>query len=176
MNIDVPKVYAASKIEQKTTEAPSSVTIITSDDVKRYGYRTLADILRSVPGFNVSYDRDYAFLGVRGVSLGDFNSRILLLVNGHRVNNNLTDGALIDTAFILDVDLIDRCSELAVGEHSEDLKRIGRTEIGRDHPPIRAVAQVPLIVHLGARPVPRLVLDDREHEVATALANVGGGV
>src|ERR1700720_4335802 len=29
MNLDVPKVYAASKVEQKTTEAPSSVTIIT---------------------------------------------------------------------------------------------------------------------------------------------------
>jgi len=108
MKLDVPRVYAASKIEQKTTEAPSSVTIITADDIKKYGYRTLADVLRSVPGFNVSYDRNYAFLGVRGVSLGDFNSRILLLVNGHRVNNNLTDGAFIDTAFILDIDLVDR--------------------------------------------------------------------
>jgi iron complex outermembrane receptor protein len=108
MNLDVPKVYAASKIEQKTTEAPSSVTIVTADEIKKYGYRTLADVLRSVPGFNVSYDRNYAFLGVRGVSLGDFNSRTLLLVNGHRVNNNLTDGAYIETAFILDVDLIDR--------------------------------------------------------------------
>ncbi len=29
-------------------------------------------------------------------------------MNGHRVNNNLTDGAFIDSAFILDVDLIDR--------------------------------------------------------------------
>ena len=29
-------------------------------------------------------------------------------MNGHRVNNNLTDGAFIDTAFILDIDLIDR--------------------------------------------------------------------
>ena len=59
------------------------------------------------PGFNVSYDRDYAFLDARGLSLGDFNSRILLLVDGHRVNNNLTDGAFIDTAFILDMDLVD---------------------------------------------------------------------
>ncbi len=108
MKLDVPRVYAASKIEQKTTEAPSSVTIITSDDIKKYGYRTLSDVLRSVPGFNVSYDRNYAFVGVRGVSLGDFNSRILLLVNGHRVNNNLTDGAFIDTAFIVDIDLVDR--------------------------------------------------------------------
>jgi outer membrane receptor for ferrienterochelin and colicins len=108
MNLDVPKVYAASKVEQKTTEAPSSITIVTADDVKKFGYRTLADVLQSVQGFNVSYDRNYAFLGTRGISLGDFNSRVLLLVDGHRVNNNLTDGAAIGTDFILDVDLIDR--------------------------------------------------------------------
>src|SRR6266487_5201639 len=108
MEIEVPKVYGASKIEQKATEAPSSITVITSDEIKRYGHRTLADALQSVQGFHVSYDRNYAFLGARGLSLGDFNSRILLLVDGHRVNNNLTDGAYVDTAFILDVDLIDR--------------------------------------------------------------------
>jgi iron complex outermembrane receptor protein len=108
MNLDIHKVYAASKVEQKTTEAPSSITIVTADEVKRYGYRTLADVLQGVQGFNVSYDRNYAFLGTRGVSLGDFNSRVLLLVNGHRVNNNLTDGASIGTDFILDIDLVDR--------------------------------------------------------------------
>ena len=108
MQIQVPTVVSASKFEQKATEAPSSVTVITSDDIKHYGYRTLADILASVPGFYVSYDRNYDFLGARGVNLGDYNSRILLLVNGHRVNNDLNDGAYIGTAFILDVDLIDR--------------------------------------------------------------------
>jgi len=108
MEIRIPTVTAASKREQKATEAPSSVTVIGSDDIKRYGYRTLADVLRSVQGLYVSYDRNYAFLGTRGVNLGDFNSRILLLVDGHRVNNDLTDGAFIDTAFILDIDLIDR--------------------------------------------------------------------
>ena len=108
MNIEVPKVYGASKFEQKTTEAPSSISLVSSDEIKRYGYRTLADVLQSLQGFHVSYDRNYAFLGTRGVNLGDFNSRVLLLVNGHRVNNNLTDGAFIDSAFILDVDLIDR--------------------------------------------------------------------
>jgi iron complex outermembrane receptor protein len=40
--------------------------------------------------------------------LGDFNSRVLLLVDGHRVNNNLTDGALIGNDFILDLDLAER--------------------------------------------------------------------
>jgi outer membrane receptor for ferrienterochelin and colicins len=108
MDIEVPKVYGASKFEQRTTEAPSSISLVTADEIKKYGHRTLADVLQSVQGLHVSYDRNYAFLGARGINLGDFNSRVLLLVNGHRVNNNLTDGAFIDSAFILDVDLIDR--------------------------------------------------------------------
>ncbi|MDB6065276.1 MAG: outer rane receptor for ferrienterochelin and colicin [Pedosphaera sp.] len=108
MELEVPVVTGASKLEQKTTEAPASVTIVGADEIKKYGHRTLGDVLRSVQGFNVSYDRNYDFLGARGVSLGDFNSRVLLLVDGHRVNNNLTDGAFIDTAFILDIDLVDR--------------------------------------------------------------------
>ena len=108
MDLEVPKVVAASKFEQKATAAPSSITVISSDQVKRYGLRTLADMLQSVQGFHVSYDRNYAFLGTRGINLGDFNSRVLLLVDGHRLNNNLTDGAFIDSAFLLDADLIDR--------------------------------------------------------------------
>jgi outer membrane receptor for ferrienterochelin and colicins len=108
MELKIPTVYGASKFDQKTTEAPSSVTVIDSDEIKRYGYRTLADVLRSVQGLHVSYDRNYAFLGTRGINLGDFNGRILVLVDGHRVNNNLTDGALIGTGFVLDIDLIDR--------------------------------------------------------------------
>jgi outer membrane receptor for ferrienterochelin and colicins len=106
--MNIPVVFRASKFEQKSTEAPSSTTVITSEDIKHYGYRTLGDLLESVPGFYVSYDRNYSFLGARGVNLGDFNSRILLLVNGHRINNDLNDGAFVDTAFILDIDLIDR--------------------------------------------------------------------
>ncbi len=107
MQLEVPVVSSASKFAQKSTQAPALVTVISADEIQRYGYRTLADVLQSVSGFNVSYDRNYAYLGTRGFSLGDFNSRTLLLVDGHRVNNNLTDGAYIDNAFILDVDLVD---------------------------------------------------------------------
>jgi iron complex outermembrane receptor protein len=107
-NVQVHTVVAASKYEQKTTEAPASVSIITQDEIKRYGYRTLAEILGSVQGFYVSNDRNYSYVGVRGMSLGDVNSRVLLLIDGHRMNDNLTDSAMIGTEFMLDVDLIDR--------------------------------------------------------------------
>src|SRR5438093_4482532 len=108
MKMEIPVVEAASKYKQKITEAPSSVTILTSDEVKKYGHRTLADILQTVPGVYVSYDRNYSFLGVRGFNLGDANDRVLLLVDGHRINNSLSDSAFIGTEFILDADLIDR--------------------------------------------------------------------
>jgi outer membrane receptor for ferrienterochelin and colicins len=109
VKMEIPTVFGASKLEQKTTEAPSSVTIIGSDEIKKYGYRTLADLLQSVQGLHVTYDRNNSFLGTRGFNSGVYpNSRVLLLVNGHRVNNNLFDGGFIGTEFLLDIDLIDK--------------------------------------------------------------------
>lgn len=109
MSLRVESVYGASGFKQKVTEAPASVTIITSVDIQKYGYRTLADILRNVPGFYVNYDRNYSYLGVRGFGLpGQYNNSIALLIDGHRLNDNIYDGALIGTEFPLDIDLIDR--------------------------------------------------------------------
>lgn len=109
MEIEVVTVYGASKFEQKITEAPAAVSIVTSSDIKRYGYRTLADILRGVRGFYTTYDRNYHYLGMRGFSRpGDYNARFLLLVDGHRINDNIYNTAFIGTEFPVDVDLIDR--------------------------------------------------------------------
>lgn len=105
--LDIPSVYGASKYEQTLAEAPSSVTIVTSDEIRKYGYRTLADILRSVRGFFVTHDRNYSYVGVRGFGRpGDYNTRILVLVDGHRLNDNIYDGVLVGTDGFLDVDLI----------------------------------------------------------------------
>src|SRR2546426_11732092 len=107
MAIDL--VYGASKHEQKVTDAPSFVSVVTADDIRRYGYRTLADVLRSVHGFYTTYDRNYTYLGVRGFSRpSDYNSRFLLLVDGHRINDNVYGRAYTGTEEGIDVDLIDR--------------------------------------------------------------------
>ena len=103
------QVYSASKHMQSASEAPASVTVVTADEIQKYGYRNLADILRSVPGFYVTYDRDYTFVGVRGFGrLGDWNSRILVLIDGHRINNNVLGQALLGNEFLVDVDMIER--------------------------------------------------------------------
>ena len=102
-------VQTASKYEQKISEAPSSVSVITSSDIEKYGYRTLADILKSVRGFFVTNDRNYRYIGIRGFARpADYNSRVLLLVDGVRSNDIIYDTAAIGSEFILDVDLIDR--------------------------------------------------------------------
>ena len=109
MSVEVATVYGASKYEQKVTEAPASVSIVTADEIRKYGYRTIADALRSVRGLYVTYDRNYNFIGVRGFNRpGDYNSRVLLLVDGHRINDNIFDTAPIGTEFPVDIDLIDR--------------------------------------------------------------------
>ena len=102
-------VYTASRHIQKATEAPSSVTVVTRDEIQKYGYRTLADILRSVRGFDITYDRNFTYAGVRGINRPEtYNSRVLLLIDGHRINNNIYEQAMLGTEFPLDVDLIER--------------------------------------------------------------------
>ena len=107
MSVEV--VSTASKFPQSVKEAPASITVITAEDIRRYGHRTLADTLRSVRGFYTTYDRNYSYVGMRGFARpGDYNTRILLLLNGHRVNDGTYDMAPIGTDLPIDVSLIER--------------------------------------------------------------------
>lgn len=103
------EVYSASKYPQKASEAPAAVTVLTAEDIRAFGWRTLAEALRSLRGVYTSYDRNYVAVGSRGFSPpGDYTSRILLLLDGYRLNETIYDSAMTGNDFILDVDLIDR--------------------------------------------------------------------
>jgi outer membrane receptor for ferrienterochelin and colicins len=109
MKLDAGQVFGASERLQPVLEAPASVTFITAEEIARFGYRTLADILRGVRGMYVTSDRNYSYVGTRGFAIpGDYNSRILLLVNGHRVNDNLFGQAEIGMEFGLDPAMFQR--------------------------------------------------------------------
>ena len=87
---------------------------MTAEDIVRYGFRTLADVLRSVRSFSVSSDRNYSYVGIRGFALpSDYNSRVLLLVDGHRMNDNIYDQASMGTDFVLDPFMSDRVEIVA---------------------------------------------------------------
>ncbi|MGA2571291.1 MAG: TonB-dependent receptor [Terracidiphilus sp.] len=103
------RLITASRHLDDPRKAPAVVTVIEGDEIRRYGWRTLAELLRSVTGFYTAYDRTYTYAGTRGfLQSGDYNARILLLIDGHRINENVYDSAMIGTEFFLDLNLIDR--------------------------------------------------------------------
>ena len=106
--LDIP-ISGASKFDQPISEAPSSISVVTAETIKLFGYRTLADLLRAQRGFFVTNDRNYSYIGVRGFGRsGDYNSRLLVLVDGHRINESSYDSTLMGEDFIIDLDLVDR--------------------------------------------------------------------
>jgi outer membrane receptor for ferrienterochelin and colicins len=107
MAMDV--VYGASKVMQKAKEAPSSITIVTREEIQTFGYRTLAEVLASLRGFYNTYDHNYQYIGVRGLGYpGDLSSRMLCLVDGVRVNEGSIGGILLGQGFPVDLDLVER--------------------------------------------------------------------
>jgi iron complex outermembrane receptor protein len=112
------RVTTASKYSQSASTAPGAVRIITADDIQTYGFRTLGEALRMLPGVYLNNDRNYSFLGVRGFNRpGDYNTRLLLLVDGERINDNIYDSAAFGNDLVPDVDLIERI-EFAPGPGS----------------------------------------------------------
>ena len=102
-------VAPASKIARQITDAPSAVSIVTSDDIRAYGYRTLADIFNSLPGLYTPYDGSVLTMGGRGFGRpGDYTGRVLLMIDGYATNDGLYDEAYIGNDGLLDVELIER--------------------------------------------------------------------
>ena len=103
------EVITASKIARQVSDAPSAVSIVTAEDIKAYGYRTLAEILNSMRGLNITYDRAYDFMGGRGYSSpGDYSGRIMLLIDGVQVNDNVYNQSYFGNDGLIDTELIDR--------------------------------------------------------------------
>ncbi len=97
-------ISTAAKYEQRVTDVPASVTVITAEEIARNGWHTLAEALATLPGVTLAYDRGYTYLGVRGVGLpGDYNNRFLILLDGEPLLDGVA-GA-IDTGTALGVDL-----------------------------------------------------------------------
>jgi len=103
------QVSGASKFSLRMSETAASVTVITAAEMRALGHRTLADVLRGVRGLMVDDDRTYSYLGVRGFfAPGDYNTRVLLLVDGMRTNDVVYDQAYLGREFPLDLDLVER--------------------------------------------------------------------
>jgi hypothetical protein len=82
------EVAGATQRLIRLEDAPASTTVITAEELRLFGYRTVAEALRSVRSLQVWTDRLYDSVGMRGFGWPESaNARILVLLNGHPLND-----------------------------------------------------------------------------------------
>jgi len=121
------QVEGAALHPQTLRDAPASVTVITAEDIYKYGYRTLGEALQSVRGFVLTNNRTYQTIGVRGFNLPwDYGSRVLVMVNGHDLADHVFDSMLwfgddfpIDMRVVKQIEIIRGPSSALYGSNGE---------------------------------------------------------
>ena len=84
---ELPVVLSVARLSQPVSRAPAAVTVITREMIEASGFRQLPDLLRLVPGFQVSWVRGnlptVTFQGLSSL----YSRRLQVLVDGRSVYN-----------------------------------------------------------------------------------------
>ena len=88
------EVTTASKSSEKLSDAPGIVSVVTRDELDRFGGTTLRDILERIPGLigSTAYMTDRTTISARGDQSKINSSHVLLLVDGRPVRETLEGG------------------------------------------------------------------------------------
>jgi iron complex outermembrane receptor protein len=79
-------LVTATKRSTPLRKAPAIATIITADEIRNMGARTLVDVLRMVPGFGISFnEQGINQIEVRGIMTAN-DEKILVMIDGHPLN------------------------------------------------------------------------------------------
>jgi outer membrane receptor for ferrienterochelin and colicins len=104
------KITIASKTEEKLSDAPGVISVVTHDELSRFGGTTLADILDRVAGLNISttYFTDRSTIAVRGDQLRIDSGHVLFLINGRPVREVLQGGISSELLETFPINIIER--------------------------------------------------------------------
>ena len=101
------RITSASRKEQPADEVPAAVFVVTQDDIRRSGMRTLPELLRLVPGVQVAQiDSSTWAVSIRGFN-DQFANKLLVLVDGRSLYQRVFSGVFWDSEEIV-LDDIDR--------------------------------------------------------------------
>ena len=105
----VQEVTAASRTTQAVEDAPASVTVITAEELRAFHQNTLVDALTGLRGVIVSNDLTYDYVGFRGFQRpGDYNSRVLVTVDGHAMNDDQLGASYVGYDLLTDLSDVER--------------------------------------------------------------------
>ncbi|HVY48093.1 MAG TPA: TonB-dependent receptor [Minicystis sp.] len=102
-------VSTVSKAPETASDAPATSTIITAEDLRRHGIRTLDEALNFLSMGVVVENNIHDFeIGVRGVHFpADYGDHVLLLVNGHAMNEQWGGTAYYERGTGIPFELVD---------------------------------------------------------------------
>src|SRR5450755_4522804 len=88
------EVSTATKTAESLDDAPAVITVVTHDDIVRWGYRTVAEVLEHTVGFYLVDDQILQNVGVRGMTggLGAESGVIKVMIDGRSVAYRTTSG------------------------------------------------------------------------------------
>ncbi len=105
----VQEVTAASRTTQAVEDAPASVSIISRQEIRAFGYETVADAVAASRGVYTTNDLTYESLGLRGFGrLGDYGNRVLSTWDGHTLNDDQVGASYVSTDLSADLSEVER--------------------------------------------------------------------
>jgi len=97
------KITSSTLHEETLHSAPSSVTVIKQEEIKRLGLNRLTELMNYVPGYQ-TYKVDTSALSYslssRGHRLPPTGREVLILIDGHRVNDDWSGGTTFFNPYI----------------------------------------------------------------------------
>lgn len=103
------EVTAASRAAQAIEDAPASVSLISQEEIRAFGYETLYDALGGTRGVYQTDDLIYQYLGFRGFSrLGDYGNRVLVTLDGHTMNDDQSGSSYVGYDLMSDLSDVER--------------------------------------------------------------------
>ncbi len=104
------KVTTASLFSDKLSEAPGIMSVVTSDELRRFGGLTLGEILDRVPGLTQSsqYFTDRSLVAADGDQTKTSGAHILFLINGRPTREVMEGGIISDLLESFPVEILER--------------------------------------------------------------------
>lgn len=83
------EVAAASRETERLEDVPASVSLVSAEELRAFGWQTLTEAVAGLRGIYQTDDRTYASIGLRGFSQpSDYGNRLLVTMDGHSMNDD----------------------------------------------------------------------------------------